>query len=131
MRISDWSSDVCSSDLLRLEIDAAAVLFPVAVACRLRAVTTATDFAHRSGWQLPSRDDRFGFCVFPQQIRQGNRPGGRHGLGGYCFRLGRSHWRSASGKGYAGRSEERRGGTECVSKWRSRGAADHEKKKKK
>src|SRR3546814_20000393 len=66
MRISDWSSDVCSSDLGwegdRIdvtggsEVDAAAIFLPVAITCRLRAIA-ATDF--RRPW-LATRRRRFG-----------------------------------------------------------------------
>src|SRR3546814_15400104 len=112
MRISDWSSDVCSSDL------------------HLR---TAGNHGRRPA---PSSGAGRGLLFrqppaasLPQSWRGGVRGGIRlHAaqlLGRFFVRLAFSYARRI------GRSEERRVGKECVSTCRSRGSPYHSKKKKK
>src|SRR3546814_13970854 len=121
MRISDWSSDVCSSDLLslaRLALDTGyatqeayafvrgvrdARLMPIkgiAGGAALIGTPTAVD-ATASGKKL-----RRGIKVFP--------------VAGGIAKL----------EFYNNRSEERRVGKECVSTCRSRWSPYHKKKKK-
>src|SRR3546814_10926769 len=111
MRISDWSSDVCSSDL-----------FSVRVPLRVTA-----DFGGKPDEALaPSAE----FCVSPvlYQLCDG-------GSGWDCRRTWRSMHALARGRGQsvrsdsyrdrADRSEERRVGKECVSTVRSRWPPSH------
>src|SRR3546814_17634360 len=83
MRISDWSSDVCSSDLI---------------------------VPHYDGLSL--RPDRIKITWFVDGEKRSRTFETEH----------RSKRRGE-------RSEERRGGKECVSPWRSRWSPYHEKKK--
>src|SRR3546814_21138421 len=99
MRISDWSSDVCSSDLGYLRLHAVAALRP------LRAVSQAP--AHHS-----ARRRRRSLSLGPL-----SRHRSRHneaGAGGADVRQ-------------PVRSEERRVGTESVSTCRSRWSTYHQK----
>src|SRR3546814_17195852 len=124
MRISDWSSDVCSSDLLRTR-----------------------------KWQDQSGQDRYTTEVVLQGfdaklVMLDGREGGSGSAGGGNFGGGRSDdgWGasggydngglgssknekpSSSGPNFANdlhRSEERRVGTECVSTCRFRGSSYH------
>src|SRR3546814_16906250 len=93
MRIRDWRSDVCSSDLL------------------LRGGAVASRDRRAPGGPLPQRHPR------PRPRGPRAEPGGE-GL-----------VRGAAGPRDARGSEERRGGQECVSSIRSRGAPDHKKNK--
>src|SRR3546814_12055305 len=103
MRISDWSSDVCSSDLPAR---------PLLVA----------DRDHVIGEDAPEcgvRDRRRAVIV---RRRMGMRKTGKGGYG---------HGKNIVSQGEAmraSRSEERRVGTECVSTCRSRWSPSHEKK---
>src|SRR3546814_14386637 len=101
MRISDWSSDVCSSDLGWTMAAKAAI----ATTCRTMSISTRP---HRRA--VGSRADR------------GEDE---------CFRQDGSHrnGRGVRRRGGAGRSEARRGGKEGVSTVRSRWVPCHEKKK--
>src|SRR3546814_13299426 len=100
VRISDWSSDVCSSDLPRrgrrlrqgAHRDAGLGELRVKESDRLAAIATGLDAC---GVRVAVDADSLTV----------------HGSGGG-----------------AGRSEERRVGTECVSTCRSRWSPDHEKK---
>src|SRR3546814_17886032 len=104
MRISDWSSDVCSSDLT------AGFLVELVGVRR---------------WNCCPAD-----CVVPVGARA------RHGQCRCCWRwngnLNSLCWRvvAATADGSSSRSEARSVGKECGSTCRSRGAHDHEKKKK-
>src|SRR3546814_16015203 len=106
MRISDWSSDVCSSDLAELErLNARALhAMPFAeVAPRLRAMG------------LDGIDDAFWQAIRPNLERLDEAA---------------EWWRICRGDVAftaedADRSEERRVGKECVSTCRSRGAPYH------
>src|SRR3546814_16638889 len=102
MRISDWSSDVCSSDL------AAPVAEP-----RDHVV----DRFHES---VPVA----GSVAGPAGIRHQHLAPSLPSAGSMCFADGGSFVKPF------GRSEERRGGKECVSTCRYRWAQYHEKKKK-
>src|SRR3546814_15110027 len=106
MRISDWSSDVCSSDLEMSQTDIRASLLD-AVAAQARAE----------------------LAPLVQAIdQQGQYPGDymRHlgALGGF----GAGIPKELGGQGLD-RSEERRVGKECVSPCRSRWSPSHTKKK--
>src|SRR3546814_2263040 len=95
MRISDWSSDVCSSDLAELPVRgrASAVQHP--------------EFGQHEGTTADRHD--------PAAARR-QEAGGLDQLGAH--ELGGPHLA-------AGRSEERRVGKECVSTCRSRWAPYH------
>src|SRR3546814_11557313 len=105
MRISDWSSDVCSSDLLGV-VDVPLTAEDVVEGLHL--------FAHEG--------------VDPVQLRLelgviGKTP---HGAISLFTAPGRSHWEHlAPFTRMSQRSEERRVGKECVSKCRSRWSPDH------
>src|SRR3546814_19535086 len=112
MRISDWSSDVCSSDLLGARVVGVQVEFAVAVGTevdgvadpdRIDVVAAADglgDFLHRSIGRRIEQEFRSqpAAIVLPLQKR---------------------------------RSEERRVGEECVSTCRFRWSPYHKKKKNK
>src|SRR3546814_11578391 len=98
MRISDWSSDVCSSDL------------PVGAVERGRAVSIA----------VGRIDQRAMHGESPWRIRPGAI--GRPPPNGFCVNAARLIGLVAQEKG---RSEESRGGKECVSKCRARWSPYH------
>src|SRR3546814_16698076 len=105
MRISDWSSDVCSSDLLH-------------------GADLALDLIDRRGQLLGRGGD--GLHVLGSRFG-----GGIHLLGAAGSVLGVLR-QLGGGDGHLAhllRSEERRGGKECVSTCRSRWWPYHEKKK--
>src|SRR3546814_12584902 len=103
MRISDWSSDVCSSDLRQAQAGAlqpvGEALTPLPKACRLR-------LDHRRRIDRIEVDAPFshGIADEPVHFRRADEP----------------HLRS----------EERRVGKECVSTCRSRWSPDHSQKNK-
>src|SRR3546814_12816049 len=98
MRISDWSSDVCSSDLgfpiVLAQLHADERLQPQADALGLEFGPVAGDHAVELQPLYPSQTGR---------------------------------WRQVDPSGEVGRKEERRVGKECVSTCRSRGAPEHSK----
>src|SRR3546814_13419559 len=98
MRISDWSSDVCSSDLddlgLAREVHGTYPDFPV--------IITSGDFR-------PSASETLKFIPKPYDLKQVTKI--------VAEVLGTNRRR--------GRSEERRVGKECVSTCRSRGSPYH------
>src|SRR3546814_6063079 len=98
MRISDWSSDVCSSDLRHT-----ANLFNFAAGNRLPVGDQGQGFQHRTAVT--------GLTLGPQA-----------GDPGMDFR---AHLQAEPGCNLDQRSEERRVGKECVSKWRSRWSPYH------
>src|SRR3546814_11949944 len=104
MRISDWSSDVCSSDL---GFDQASAQRLVAARTQ-RPFVDVEDLVARAALDKPA-------C---EALARGNAlrrlAGHRH----------RAFWAVAGA-----RSEERRVGKECVSTGRSWGSPDHSKKK--
>src|SRR3546814_19777912 len=108
MRISDWSSDVCSSDLpleprrlLARQPQITGGIFPLAQGARILARYPG---AHDERFQIIARDARVIMIVRPQ------------------IEL-------VVGDAVIGRSEERRVGKECVSTCRSRCSPNHKKKK--
>src|SRR3546814_14726183 len=100
MRISDWSSDVCSSDL-GVGGDAEMAI-EVGGGGRGAEAGHADDRAVGADIALPAE--------------------GRSRLDGDLERVGPQHLIAVMG--WPGRSEERRGGKECVSTCRYRGEAD-------
>src|SRR3546814_20609745 len=105
MRISDWSSDVCSSDLQSI------------VPERLRA----GEKLEKPERKQKQRTQREGQGLFPNALSTALRQFQRH----------RNNGRSCDINCQPSRSEERRVGKECVSTCRSRWSPYHEKKKKK
>src|SRR3546814_14025270 len=100
MRISDWSSDVCSSDLLCLALSDVAL-----------AEDHAKHFSEAEAWRHRQIEacTRAGDPIFIAN--------GKYGVG-----------KMAAAQGHH-RSEERRVGTECVRTCRSRWSPYHLKKK--
>src|SRR3546814_19930641 len=95
MRISDWSSDVCSSDLGQIHDDAAPIELGTALPQRFLIAGAIAALGAESA---------------PGQIKQVYRAG----------QLKRSEGGLGGGKDSRQRSEGRRVGKECVSKCRSR-----------
>src|SRR3546814_17305350 len=110
MRISDWSSDVCSSDLDR---------FPPKALSRPIADLQMAGKIHSRAGASPSLE--FGGDRIDRTTQNRENPGNR----AQSRFLGERDTSSRNG-----RSEERRVGKQCVSTWRSRWYAYHEKKKK-
>src|SRR3546814_15012169 len=102
MRISDWSSDVCSSDLKALTLLAATAAFGVAGAL---------------AWSLSSADRNDA----PSERVSVSARHGAEVLSDAPKDYGDLALRAAAGI----RSEERRVGKECVSTCRSRGSPCH------
>src|SRR3546814_13779822 len=99
MRISDWSSDVCSSDLLNaLAADIVQLLAPPAEVVVTVEGPLPTVFGERTRLQQVFQN------LISNAIKHRDKPA--------CHR-----------------SEERRVGKECVSKCRSRWSPAHKKKK--
>src|SRR3546814_13659418 len=114
MRISDWSSDVCSSDLIR-RITVAVHIYarqPHADHIPDRDVDHATRF---DAVEIAILELRFSLETGEFGFRGNNihDPGGR----------------IPAEQGALRRSEERRVGKECVSTCRVRWSAEHKKKK--
>src|SRR3546814_17341768 len=106
MRISDWSSDVCSSDLAVLLLEGLLVLLPQG---HLRAhVALVEGGEHGRGVLRLLQAPRDGLA----------QPGHAHAL----FEL-------SAGGGRSGRQEERRVGKECVQTGRALRAPEHLQKK--
>src|SRR3546814_17772304 len=102
MRISDWSSDVCSSDLPRLRIDLMDLAIPV----------------------LPHPERPFGPGEPRVAAAAGRRNGGEHAAALRIDLLDAvigELKQVLAVEGRSGRSEERRVGKECVSTCRYRG----------
>src|SRR3546814_12940232 len=131
MRISDWSSDVCSSDLLDLKQALAdADLRKVTGMCELAGIDVAFPFLD---------DELVAFCatIPPElQLKDGRLRAffkeafrdflpeeviakKKHGFGMPFYEWTRDHPRLRQ------RSEERRVGKECVSTGRSRWSQNH------
>src|SRR3546814_12169891 len=134
MRISDWSSDVCSSDLINRDIKRAKLAEKFA--SKRAALKAIIDD------QSKSDEERYQARLQLQQLprnssttRQRNRRvviGRSRGV--YSkFGLTRHKLRETATHGEVPglRSEERRGGKECVSTCRPRDTPDKENKKKK
>src|SRR3546814_15099550 len=106
MRISDWSSDVCSSDLQRAKRD-----------CRHISCTTKLRFAHDAERAMPSG-----------AVATGATRAARPAPGIPPCLHGSQEAKSPLPVRF--RSEDRRVGKECVRTGRSRWSLVHEKKKK-
>src|SRR3546814_11880983 len=108
MRISDWSSDVCSSDLLVrllaefLRAQDPTAIYPEAAIldANHRVVAAAQEMHDRIDPRLDRLAGRGGVCAMAVAARLGSRSG-------------------------VGRSEARRVGKECVSTCRSRWSPYH------
>src|SRR3546814_12339552 len=108
MRIRDWSSDVCSSDLPRIGIRAAQRDRTSGVAAE-QVIAAAEDSQKLEVCRLCPKGNRAG-------ATRCHIAGDRQGAGALV---------SYSGRIAGGRSEERRVGKECVSKCRSRWSTYH------
>src|SRR3546814_12005613 len=104
MRMSDWSSDVCSSDLAVKRATDRSLS-----AVQLVFVVLAGDIECRTAAGINAKERA------PQGMACGQL-------------LNQQGFDRAAGAGETGRSEERRGGKECVRTWRSRWSAYHSKK---
>src|SRR3546814_16986126 len=114
MRISDWSSDVCSSDLQRFTALAAAWVMQDAVFHLMKPhgellIVAIPDLQENSG-SASIRTRLSTMCALKPMPKQDAR---------------------FFGDALAGRSEERRVGKECVSTCRYRWSRYHKKKNKK
>src|SRR3546814_18273095 len=129
MRISDWSSDVCSSDLNAMRINSEEIFGPIATVIRVKdydealAVANDTDFGLSAGICTASlkharhfqRNSEAGLTMvnlptagLDYHVPFGGRKASSYGVreqGSYAAEF---------------RSEERRGGKGCVSTCRSR-----------
>src|SRR3546814_16937087 len=107
MRISDWSSDVCSSDLLGRGRKIIAEILDTP------ADLTARDAQNDVFVAVRDQMERFGFT-------RSNLYQDFHTCSFYCeARIGQAYWSALA------RSEERRVGKECVSTCRSRWSPYH------
>src|SRR3546814_17885561 len=104
MRISDWSSDVCSSDL--------------SVRCRQLVKGRCAEPDALTKWPAFRRSWDFRGEYNRTKPQPGRSAAARCLQAGYIARLSRQ-----------ARSEARRVGIECVSTWHSRWSQVHEKKK--
>src|SRR3546814_5332803 len=122
MRISDWSSDVCSSDLeqrfLHLadrQLDEGGRIIGVAVSEAIGEI--GTEFGH-------PRLDAFGGLERVGPRRQRDRHA-RSGMAVDADDRARAFGADLDPRDILDRSEERRVGKESGRTWRSRGAAEH------
>src|SRR3546814_18545497 len=112
MRISDWSSDVCSSDLACQPSLSSCVRFNRS---RTSSVVVSVPCSNRKPARSGVPVDASTVCNISNKGTASNAPGVPH-----------THPQKLSD-----RSEERRGGKECVSTCRLRGSQYHKKKKNK
>src|SRR3546814_17448292 len=110
MRISDWSSDVCSSDLFRALRRGKIRLSPAELPISPFPLPVAVDFPDTGRWQSLNPGDR---SKASDRALHGEELGERRRI---CL---------ASYPGVAERSEERRVGKECVSTCRYRWSPYH------
>src|SRR3546814_14768588 len=110
MRISDWSSDVCSSDLR---------YSTVSWANRLRASCATAESTGRWGGSVAARRFHEGPPAFQP------RPRTKLLQSAFGRSLALAKLRDIHEDSSPCRSEERRVGKECVSTFRSRWAPDH------
>src|SRR3546814_13921923 len=123
MRISDWSSDVCSSDLKTLRKKNGAVLFATQSLADITERSIAPAIIESCPQRILLPNDR---AIEPQS-RQAYE---RFGLNDRQIELiaratPKRHYYLQSARGTRLRSEERRVGKECVSTCRSRGSPCH------
>src|SRR3546814_11254109 len=114
MRISDWSSDVCSSDLVAPGPDAAQLKDIVAPALR------TPDHGKLAPWRIVTigDDQRDAFAALLKQAWVAENPGA---AGMDLSALDQFAHQAPSVSRQISRSEERRVGKECVSTYRFRG----------
>src|SRR3546814_13161554 len=118
MRISDWSSDVCSSDLPLVLIDTRPANRGLAGACaraQKRRCSMSRDQAIVMRYDSPDEGGDSRDIVYLHGRGSTEREAG--------FAL--SLFGNANVRAYRGRSEERRVGKECVSTCRSRWSPYH------
>src|SRR3546814_20087561 len=120
MRISDWRSDVCSSDLPFAVREHGPALHYEGTGRRQRRRDRR--LVHRRGCELAAQGTPGQPAGRELRNPAGARMAGRSGEG--------SGAAARHDQGVSGRSEERRGGKECVSTCRSRWGQYHKKKKK-
>src|SRR3546814_16744982 len=113
MRISDWSSDGCSSDLR-------------STSCPAKSPTTRAAAIDPQRWMKGVRRIAFDRLSTPKST---TLPGVSPALAETA--AAREGGTGSSSTGAKARAEERRGGKEGVSTGSTRGAPEHEKKKKK
>src|SRR3546814_19805298 len=109
MRISDWSSDVCSSDLVLDASGKIERLVADAVLC-----TVPFSVIGDISFDPPLSEDK------RQVIAQLHYAPATK----VYLKMPRAYWAATGHSGFANRQEARRGGKECVSTCRSRGARD-------
>src|SRR3546814_11774398 len=125
MRISDWSSDVCSSDLYVLPGQARASIIPPVDRHRVHQ-ERGHPFDHRTSF--PSNQDISRIKQMAGQSRAGASWNEREGKGGTLrsfieigsAAIDQAFLKYRAEENSAARSEERRGGKECVGTCRSR-----------
>src|SRR3546814_17128489 len=105
MRISDWSSDVCSSDLRKRLTDIPPYIVPLSVQAMEIVRHMLAQFKPAQVYLFPGQN-----CL--------KRPISENTLNGALKRMGYED--QLTGHGIRARSEERRVGKECVSTCRSR-----------
>src|SRR3546814_11406807 len=114
MRISDWSSDVCSSDLFGMHAMAIGIL------CLHGKERPGPDM---QGYEVPGNP---GPVQRAEQLRREMQSRGRRSNRAFAARIDGLVAIRACGRHCAfARSEERRGGTECVSRGRSRWSQEY------
>src|SRR3546814_17174772 len=126
MRISDWSSDVCSSDLKEEGRDREA---QVVEGHRIAPVDAEQRRRGDAGIAVEAVEE---VVVLTHEVEEGDGDRQRDHDGVDALGAHRDEADAGAEEGGAeDRSEERRVGKECVSKGRSRWSPYHEKKKKK
>src|SRR3546814_13728368 len=106
MRISDWSSDVCSSDL--------------------PSANYSSDILRGHAERMQEREPKWRGRTLAMEFWLGTvLVGGHSAANGMAPRRAADYSGAPSGMGPGVRSEERRGGKECVSTCTSRGWRDN------
>src|SRR3546814_15393565 len=112
MRISDWSSDVCSSDLAELVLDDAVEL-------RGRVPDEELVELYQRAWVVASASSSEGWGMSLTEAAACGTPAVATNIAGHLDAV--EHERTGLP---ASRSEGRRGGKECVRTWSSRWPPD-------